>query len=160
MSHTTKIATTPIRDVMALRTAVKNLQSMGVKIKLLEGTSPRMFYSNQLTKHLGRQDENCDFVLRLEDSNYDVGLIKNSKGVYEPVFDSWDGQVQSQLGNNIPSEEHCKLTKDELLTVPISKFMMEYTKEATINQAVSDGYIVDSCELDINNEYVLTLSVD
>lgn len=92
MSHTSTIRSIKITSVTALRAAVAELQDKGVKVSLLENAVPRGFYANQAG--MGT----ADFVLKLADSRYDVGLYKAEDGSYEARTDFFGGLVENVLG--------------------------------------------------------------
>ena len=84
MSHFTTI-TTQIRDVEALRLAVKEFG-----LTLTENATARGYASNE-TKG--------DFVIRLK-GPYDVALNKTESGAYGLTTDWWDGHVEKEMGAN------------------------------------------------------------
>ena len=84
MSHFTTI-TTQIRDVEALRMAVKELG-----LTLDENARARGYASNE-TKG--------DYVIRLK-GPYDVALNKTEGGAYGLTTDWWDGHVEKEVGAN------------------------------------------------------------
>ena len=84
MSHFTTI-TTQIRDVEALRLAVKELG-----LTLAENATARGYASNE-TKG--------DYVIRLK-GPYDVALNKTEGGAYGLTTDWWDGHVEKETGAN------------------------------------------------------------
>lgn len=148
MSHTTSIRSVPITSVSALRACVAELKESGVKCDLLENAAPRMYYENQLQKHMGRKDEICDYVLRLHDAVYDVGFIKQEDGSYAPVFDNYTvGNrfvgVKHVLGAKFTGqEEHWSghhEESDETLHA-IGKLLQGYSKHATIETCIAQGY--------------------
>lgn len=140
MSHTTTIKA-DIRDVRAIRAAVKELQQQGAKVELLENTKPRMFYEHQ-------HPEKSAFVLKL-DGPYDVGLDKTADGKYELAFDSWGGHIHKQLGN----------AKAKGSNATVSKFLQAYSKHAAINAATAKGYFVSGCTYDAKGNLNLVLNV-
>lgn len=92
MSHTSAVKSIAITSVEALREAVKELNANGVKCSLVENSTPRAYYSNQTG--LGK----ADFVLKLDNSRYDVGFYKSENGGYEVRTDFWGQDVKNQLG--------------------------------------------------------------
>jgi Protein of unknown function (DUF1257) len=84
MSHFTTI-TTQIRDVEALRMAVKELG-----LTLTENAAARGYASNETRG---------DFVIRLK-GPYDVALNKTEGGAYGLTTDWWDGHVEKEMGAN------------------------------------------------------------
>lgn len=92
MSHTTSITNVVIQDIDALRAAVSEMNSAGIHCELLQNTKPRAYYSNQDGMGV------ADYVLKLDDASYDVGLYKNQTGGYEARTDFWGGSVEKLLG--------------------------------------------------------------
>jgi hypothetical protein len=81
-----------ITSVEALQAAINELNTLGVKCSLVANATPRAFYSNQ--QGLGK----ADYVIKLDNSRYDVGLYKNAEGGYEVRTDFWGEDVKNQLG--------------------------------------------------------------
>lgn len=149
MSHTTTIKNTVIRDIDALRAAVADLQAKGVDCDLLEGAVPRMYYGNQHGQ--------CDYVLKLHQSKYDVGFDKQADGSYVPVLDTFGGHVQRAIGVSHPT---CALpsNRDEAEALKaIGQFQQAYAVHATINAAVQQGYMVEGHSVDEHGNVHLTL---
>jgi len=149
MSHTTHLKSVAIKDISALRAAVRDLQSQGVKCSLLENTKPRMYYDNQHGK--------CDFVLKLDDSPYDVGFDKQSDGSYAPVFDEWGKHVGKQVGADV---NVCPMptTPEGRAQHQIGRLMQGYARHAAVNAAVTQGYIVESTHTDDKGNVHLVLA--
>lgn len=91
MSHTATIKGVEITDVKALEAAVRDLNKAGVPCELIANATPRAYYHGQ--EGLGK----ADFVLKLHNSKYDVGLYKSGKN-YEARTDFWQKHVENQLG--------------------------------------------------------------
>lgn len=148
MSHTTTIRGVKIRDEQAIRAAVRELREQGIKVDLLENAKPRM-YSEPQANAVGT----CAYVLRLENSRYDVALKKQEDGTFAPVFDEWANQVGSQLGSACPSP----YTSEGKAQHQIGKFMQAYGKHAVINKARSMGQSVQDVR-NVNGKMVITLT--
>lgn len=151
MSHTTTVKSVPIRDIAALKQAVKDLQRQGVKCELKQDAKPRMYYQDQLGRQLGKDNENCEFVLELKDAPYDVGFIKQPDGTYQPVFDDWQKKVAGQIGNPATGPvEHWSGNRDatEQTGRSIGKLLQGYSKHAAINAATANGYVVEGTVTD------------
>lgn len=146
MSHTTTLKGLVIRDVDAIKSAVAELKSKGIKIDLVENARPRMYYATQHGQ--------CAYVLKL-DGPYDVGLDRKADGTFTPVFDTWLGYVSSVLG--VPTQD--LRTPEEQGLAVIGKFSQSYAKFAAINQAVMMGYAVDDVSTDENGNVHLTIAV-
>jgi hypothetical protein len=142
---------------------------------LEKNATPRMYYADQMQRHMGRKDEVCDYVLKLDDCPYDVAFIKEEgKNEFTPVFDTYkpygldpktrqwgslkgiadflgaeyNGPVHHWSGHQEESEE---------ATHAIGKLLQQYSKHAAMNAATAAGYYVESCEVDGEGEIVLTL---
>lgn len=74
MSHTTSIDNIVFSDVDALKAAVNELVSKGVKCALERNSSARAFYTNQE----GMSGVH-PYVLRLHDCPYDVAFVQDTK---------------------------------------------------------------------------------
>jgi hypothetical protein len=160
MSHTTKIKSVPIRDIAALRSAVKDLQKQGISCELVQDAKPRMYYQDQLQRHLKRGSENCDYVLKLNNARYDVGFIKEDDGTYTPVFDDWQKSVAGQIGNPVPgAHEHWSGTRNdtEQTLHSIGKLLQGYTTHAMTNVATASGMMVEGTTIDKDGNIHLTL---
>lgn len=149
MSHTTTLKAVVIRDVTALRMAVDELKSNGINCDLIENAKPRMYFNNQHSA--------CDYVLRLNDSKYDVGFDRQADGTYVPVFDEWQNIVAKQLGADV---NVCPIptSKEGKAQHQIGRFFQSYSKHAAVNAAVSQGYMVESSTVDDEGNVHLTLA--
>lgn len=152
MSHTTTVKKVAIRDINALRTAVATLKAKGVNCDLVENQTPRMYYERQ-EREIGK----CDYVLKLHNSSYDVGFVKDEDGSYHTVFDNWDNQISKEIGARYDhaNDQEKGLTKSEC---EIGKLMKEYSKEASINAFETAGYTIDSV-IEEEEQYVITANV-
>lgn len=147
MSHTTKVSTVPIKDISALQSAVQELKDQGINCELVENQQPRMYYRDQSGK--------CDYVLKLHDTKYDVGFEKQEDGSYAPIFDEWNNYVGSQIGNKYVAAEN----NDSVRQAKIGKLMQAYTKNAAINQATAQGYMVSNSYTDNDGNIQLEITV-
>lgn len=136
MSHTTRVSNVAIRDIRALRSAVLDLQQKGINCELLENTKPRMYSRGQ--------EVQCDFVLRIPESPYDVGFEKQADGSYSPMFDEFCGHVGKQIGAACPMPN----TKEGRVQHQIGQVMQNYAKHAALNAARDKGYSVQDCSVD------------
>lgn len=150
MSHTTVIKSVPIKDINALEKAVQELKDKGVNCDLVQNQKVRM-YSVAQSNSLGV----CDYVLKLHDSPYDVGFVKQADGTYSPAFDDWSGHVKRNVGTSCPVPN----TAEAKHQANIGALMQGYSKHAAINSAVNSGYIVESTTVDAEGNVHLTLSV-
>lgn len=93
LSHTSTITDIVINDVAALHAAVAELKQNGVRCELVANSKPRAYYATQDGMGV------ADYVLRLDDSKYDVGFYKTEDGKsYETRTDFFMGEVQNQIG--------------------------------------------------------------
>lgn len=146
MSHTTTIKSVAIRDANAIRKAVEELKEKGINIKLREDSVPRMYYATQGTK--------CDFVLNLPDSMFDVGLKLQKDGTYSIEYDEWNNQVGNVIG------AACRLPSNpgDRSLYQLGQFLQSYAKNAAINAAAAQGFMVESAELDKEGNVQLMLA--
>ena len=154
MSHTTKLKSVIIRDTSALVQAVNDLRAQGVDCELRQNEKPRMYYANQHSE--------CDYVLRLNKSPYDVGFERQDDGTYVPVFDEWAGNISNEIGANAhaPAGATCPMpnTAEGKAQHQIGQFFQQYAKHAAINAATAQGYMVESATTDEKGEINLILS--
>lgn len=146
MSHTTTLKGIKISDPIALQEAVEFLRERGLNAELIENAVPRMYYANQYGK--------CDYVLRLANSPYDIGFAKQEDGSYAPVFDSWAGHLQKQIGN--PSSCKVPTTAEEREAAAVASLLNSYGVHAAKRQLEAEGYY--GFQISVNNEdnsYVL-----
>lgn len=146
MSHTTTLKTITIKDVSAMRSAVLDLVAGGIRCQLLENAQPRMYYAKQHGK--------CDFVLNLQDGQYDVGFDKQTDGSYAPVFDEWGGHIAGQIGASCPAPN----TPEGQAQHRIGKFMQAYSRHAAVNAAIAQGYMVEGSSIDDKGNVHLVMS--
>lgn len=148
MSHTTTLRNVAIRDVSAMMQAVADLKADGVNCELVENAKPRMYYT--------KQGETCDYVLKLNDGQYDVGFAHQEDGSYAPVMDTWGGHVGNQIGADV---NVCPMpgSAEGKAQHAMGKFMQNYSRNAAINAAVAQGYSVESTEVDAEGNVHLTI---
>lgn len=152
MSHTTTIKSVAIRDAAAIQRAVADLQAKGVNCRLEADAKPRMYYT--------RQEEQCDYVLRLDGAVYggrtfDVGFIKNADGTYRVIMDEWGSAISGQIGAACPLPG----TPEGNAQHVIGQFLQEYSKNAAINAASAQGYMVSNTYLDNDGNYQIEIAV-
>lgn len=130
MSHTTAITSVVFTDIAALKQAVVELKSSGVNCELLENAKPRAYYSAQ--EGMGQ----ADYVLKLNDSRYDVGFYKDKEaGGYVARTDLFGGDVQRQLGAQAQGTESPQ-------QAALGKLYQGYAINAATRQAARQGYRV------------------
>ena len=177
MSHSTTIKTVPIKSVNALRAVIAELRQSGIDIELLEDAKPRMYYADQIKKQIvgaagsnqfafNQDNDVCDFVIKVNDSYYDIGLLRNADGSgYTPVFVDYTGGAVSGapvtgtkglkhvLGAKFggPTKHWAGAregTEEDGTLHSIGKFLQGYTKHATIEAATMAGHTVTGSEYD------------
>jgi len=129
MSHTSKISTVEIRDIHALRAACDELRTrQGVNLRLEENVVPRAYFPDQAD-----MTEAADYVVRLPDISYDVGLYRNAEGTgYEARADLFMDEVQSQLGcGRVDGATHEQRALGKLFNL--------YSVHAAMRAAVAQG---------------------
>lgn len=129
MSHTTVLKTIKITNTEALKESVAFLKSQGVDCELLENAKPRMYYNNQHGQ--------CDFVLKLASSVYDIGFDKQEDGSYAVVYDSWGGHIQNQVG--MPTTCPIPVTKEEKAAGTVSRLLDCYAIHAAKAELQDSG---------------------
>lgn len=146
MSHTTTLKSVAISDTKALQDAVEFLKQRGLEADLLQNAKPRMYYSDQYGV--------CDYVLRLKNSPYDIGFAKQADGTYAPVFDSWAGHLQKQIGN--PASCAIPTTAEEREAAAVASLLNAYGVHAAKNQLESEGYYNFDIQVnEADNSYTL-----
>ena len=128
MSHSTTVNSIVITNIRALRAAIKELTKAGVKCELLENAMPRAYSHNQ--KGL----ERAPYVIKLDNSMYDVGLYQNKNlGGYECRADFWAGEVSKQLGAE-------QVKGVEAAQCHLGKLYQTYGVVAAEQEAAAQGY--------------------
>jgi hypothetical protein len=180
MSHTTSVKSCPIKSITALQAAVQTLRLQGVECVLKQNSVPRMFYDDQISRHVRQREEElkrtgkdegyvfhtnpeeCDYTLHLPKASYDVGFLRNRKGELVPFFDDWKQSVASQLGATFGGKvEHWSGDRDagEQQLHSVGKLLQQYAKHAATEAAVSDGYMVTGEETDAQGNIHLLVEV-
>lgn len=108
MSHTTSIKAVKIQDIDALRAAIAEMNQSGMRLALETGGKPRAYSVNQAG--MGE----ADYVIRVPEATYDIGLYKQEDGSFEARTDFWGGSIERALGGkatNAERREQAKLGK-------------------------------------------------
>lgn len=100
MSHTTAIKAVKLQSVTALQAAVDELRTKGVGIAMVPDATPRAYFSGQAG--MGK----ADFVLKLDQSKYDIGLYKQEDGSFEARTDFYGGDIERILGGKAVKPEN------------------------------------------------------
>lgn len=146
MSHTTTLKGLQIKSVSALRAAVEELQAQGITCSLLENKVPRMYFANQ--------HGISALVLNLPNCPYDIGFDLQTDGSYLPVLDTWSNKIEMQIGSVCPMP-----TSDEgKAQHAMGRFLQSYAKQAAIEAATQNGYMVESATADDKGTVHLVLT--
>ncbi len=172
MSHTATIKSVAPRSISAVRRALLELDPTGKLIWLEEKAKPRMYYADQMQKHLKRKNEIADYVIRVKDAFYDIALLRQDDGTYSIHFDDYVSasmhsppdmkgikKLSQVLG--IPHKgpvEHWsgEQVDKEQATHSIAKFLQSYSKHAALEIAEAQGMMLQSCTVDDEGNQVLT----
>jgi hypothetical protein len=144
MSHVTKLKGVKITDLRAVQAAVAKLQQKGIKCSLVQNQKPRVHGMDAAPV--------CEHVLKLNGA-YDVGLQKQKDGSYEPVFDTYMNHVGKEIGATCPMPN----TPAGRQQHQMGQFLQAYAEEAAKNQAIAQGYLVESTSTDNDGNVHLTL---
>ena len=147
MSHTTRIQTVPIKDIIALRMAAQRMKANGINCELAEHARPRMYFREQ--------EVECDYVLRLPDGKYDVGFERQKDGSYAPIFDEYADEVGRLL-----AVQACpfKGSSEERAMHAIGALSREYARCAAVNAASASGYFLEEETVDTEGAYQLVFA--
>lgn len=145
MSHVTHLKGVLIKDVKAMKAAVADLNRKGIKCSLIENSKPRV--------HGMDQSPMCEYVLKLNGA-YDVGFKKQADGSFEPVFDTYQNHVGNQIGATCPMPN----TAGGKQQHQMGQFLQAYAEHAARNQAVAQGYMVESASTDADGNVNLVLT--
>lgn len=129
MSHTSEISAVAIVDIGALEATVAELKASGIQCSLLKNAKPRAYYDNQQGMGV------APFVLKLDQSRYDVGFYPNETGGYVARTDLFGGDIQRLLGT-------VKGEKETVQQAALGKLYQGYAINATVRQAAKQGYRV------------------
>jgi len=127
MSHTTSVKSIKIVSIPALEAAVAELAAKGIKISLAQNATPRAYYANQAG--LGK----ADYVIKLGDAPYDIGLYKSEDGSYEARTDFFAGHIDRILGAKASKPENAQQAR-------MGKFFQAYAINAAQIEARRKGY--------------------
>lgn len=139
MSHTTTLSNIKIADFDALKQTVAELIAAGARIRLVQNQKPRMYYNDQYGV--------CPYVIQLLDGPYDVGLAQKDGGLV-PVYDAHGGHIARQLGVD---------GGDTRATV--GRLLQGYAKNAAINAARAQGYMVEDVTVDRDGNLHIQVAV-
>ena len=162
MSNNTIIETVEIKNANAIFAAVAELQREGVKCELVENQTPRL-YNERMMAECGE----CDYVLKLHDSAYDVGFKRKEDNSYSMVLDTYRAEVGQIIGSKsvnwkklIEDGKHGHYVHPEHGTaVHVGHFAQTYTKHAVMQKAAQQGHTVKSCGYNAKGKLILVVGV-
>jgi hypothetical protein len=150
MSHTSTIKGVQIKSKWAIKQAVADLVKEGIDVKLVENAMPRMYYTRQ-AQAVGK----CDFVLKLGNARYDVGLKYNKETQeYDAILDTWASSISSQIGASCQLDDHSREAEHA-----IGKFTQRYGVNAAKEAARNMGYDILGETVDDDGTVHLELNV-
>lgn len=129
MSHTSTVRSIKIQSVSALRAAIQELSQTGIRCALVENAIPRAYYGNQSGMGVAQ------FVIKLEDCPYDLGLYKQADSSYEVRTDFFAGHIERLLGAPARSAETTEQAK-------LGKLFQMYGIHAATEAAKKQGHMV------------------
>ena len=130
MSHTATVKSIKIQSINALRATIAELAASGIRCSLIENETPRAYYQNQAG--MGQ----ANFVIRLDDAPYDIGLYKTADGKgYEARTDFFAGHVERILGAKATTNE----SRDQ---ARMGKLFQLYGVHAATEAARMKGHMV------------------
>jgi hypothetical protein len=129
LSHTASVKSIRIQSVTALRAAIQELATTGVRCSLLENATPRAFYNNQAGMGV------ANFVIKLDASPYDIGLYKQADGSYEARTDFYARHIENLLGAPAKSPASAEQAK-------MGKLFQLYGIHAATEAARKKGHMV------------------
>lgn len=129
MSHTTSIKAVKIQSITALQAAVEELNTSGTRCSLVPNSTPRAYSAGQAG--LGM----ADFVVKVPDAKYDIGLYKQDDGTYEARTDFWMGSVERVMGVPVIKAENAMQAK-------MGKLFQMYGVHAATEAARRKGHSV------------------
>lgn len=129
MSHTSEISAVAIVDIQALELTIAELNKAGVRCSLHKNVKPRAYYPNQPGMGV------APYMVKLDDSRYDIGLYENGKGGYVARTDLFGVDIAKLLGAKPTGKE----TPEQ---AALGKFYQGYAVNAAVRQAAKQGYRV------------------
>jgi hypothetical protein len=177
MSHTTLVKTVQIKSESALKAMATELRRLGIDVELVANAVPRLYYKDQIARTLVRDKkpmrfhqnvEECDYVLKVKDSFYDIGFLKDNEGNYVPLFDDFPygsphdshlnagkKPLKEVLGTRPPSD----CTMEDLHSYSIGKAMQMYSLAAATEACTDSGYSIIGSSFDNNGQIVLEVEI-
>lgn len=129
MSHTSTIKAVKIQSISALQATIAELNTKGIRCSLVPNATPRAYFANQ--EGMG----SADFVIKLDDSPYDIGLYKDETGAFEARTDFFGNHINKLLGGKATTPERREQAQ-------MGKLFQLYGVHAAMEQARRKGHTV------------------
>lgn len=129
MSHTSTVKAIKITSISALRSALQELNQAGIRCSLIENATPRAYYQNQ--QGMGA----ANYVIKLEDCPYDLGLYLQADKSYDIRTDFFAGHVERVLGAKASEAGKAEQAK-------LGKLLQMYGLNAASEAARKKGHMV------------------
>lgn len=150
MSHVTKIASVPIKDLSALKSAVEELKGEFRQDQKTYKWFGRHVGDYPLPEGMKKEDlGRCEHAAHFPGVSYEVGFcqIQGEEGLF-PLFDFWGS-----------SGEHDGKKLQAIIGDDAGKLMQLYSKHAAINAATLAGYSVMGTTYDQHGNLQLEIGV-
>lgn len=136
MSHNVQISGIKINSLDALDKACAELRKEGINVSLERGTGSRSLRFRTYMGASAKNDPTADHVIRLPDAIYDIGLVRQPAGHYEPVYDD-------MLGTSLPSPIACQYVPGEATNMghALGRLMQRYTAIVTETEGRRRGFM-------------------
>lgn len=136
MSHNVQITGIKINNLDALDKACAELCREGVNVSLERGKGTRSLKFRTYMGASAHNDPTADHVIRLPEAMYDIGLVKQPGGHYQPVYDD-------MLGTSLPSPIACPYKAGEATNRghALGKLMQRYTAIVTETEGRRRGFL-------------------
>lgn len=140
MSHNVQITGIKIKDLDALDKAIAELRKEGVNVTLDRGTPGKREKHFRTYKGFGNVPY-ADHVIRIADASYDIGLLQQPGGHYEPIYDDTLDRAAG-LGSNKPCPIACPWSPGDKAHSghAMGKLMQRYTAVVAEKTARMRGY--------------------
>lgn len=136
MSHNVQIKGIKISNLDALESACAELRTEGVAVQLDRGTGSRSLKFRTYQSYSIKNDDRADHVIRLAADKFDIGLVRQPGGFYQPVYDD-------MLGVDLPCSIACAYKPGEPRNLghAMGKLMQRYSATLAEMDAKRRGFI-------------------
>lgn len=132
MSHNVTVTDVELTDKQAIKGAVEELQRRGVKMQCVENT-------RYVGYNTAQSFDNCELVLKFDDSPYDVGLKYNeATSSYDIVYDPFMGHISRNIGTRKGAESLVENAPSQIQS-DMGQFIQAYNACRVENQAIMSG---------------------